>query len=629
MLGKYFFFTLWCLVILEVAANSLSCASPLQVFFDGVQKVQSSKKSEEEQYLADVLTPFSVKIVIKSEKSGAGLKIERLDNFHVLRRSDSKSTTSFNGVIEHSHTINLQLKPKKEGENWLGPFKWNDGNQFFSKPAIKFIVKETPPAQNGEKGKTCFATISLNAGSQIFVWQPVKLISKIFYMPEVIQEIATGELEIPDFDVVKIGNPELSKEVINSCNYGVQTTTYMVTPKKAGLHEIPPVEIKYLAKESKSSQENSQDPADLFFANFLSRINLIEGYVRSNRLNVSVVELPVTNLDITAIGSFSSLHACVDGGKKTCERNEPIILKLTLEGEGNFDAITHPVLNFPPYIKYYNSKSEFFPNHQAKGFSGKKVFEYILQIDHVGEVSISEQLFEFFCPEQAQVCGVKSLPLVISVIGIPGALQESSSLNQDQKIVSNAAASQNIGSGQLSVSVEDKLGLSHPLQGVSGKNSYTTSFFSPASQISWMLYFILLLLITAVFLVHNLKVYFWSRYKKRYALYECFHRLKKIQQHKNFDQLYDVILFYLAIKFGKDPRTLDLDEELFVLAHNLNIPESLLKELSDLLQQTQEISFGRKAYSLTDFSKIIGRIKNVLEELDQALKKKQFSCLGG
>lgn len=608
----YWFFSFY---ILGQAFGALLCLHPsldddndIEVVFEGVSLQPKKRPNDLDEYIADVLTPFNVKITLLSNSSSPDLKIDNLDNFHVVRRTDSRSVVSVNGDCKNTRTIGLQLRPKKEGVLPLGPFKFRDGTSSVVKPVVNFIVKEAPAVTNGVKGRSCMVALELQSGSKVFVWQPIKLVLKIFYMPDVIQEIGSVDLDVPDFEIKKVGSPALSKEDVEGVAYGVQTTNFLITPKKVGCHEIPPVEVKYLAREKiNSSSKALIDPTDAFLTGFFNRMNLVEGFVRSNRLNVEVIDLPAMDTEINAIGSFNSLTSSLEG-KTSCEKNEPIIFKLSLDGSGNFDAIAHPKLRLPPNVKSYPSKVDFVQRESKSEFLGKKTFEYILQIDHVGNVVIPEQSFEYFCPDTGVVQKVSSLAHNICVIGIPSSTQEQDVASASMVQCTHPSIDKNTSASNLD-----------PLPIMIKNTSKVTNLFLPSSKINWHIFYLLLTIIFIGLLISWLQNRFASYYKRRFILRECLARLKQILMQKNFEALYEVLLLYFSVKLSKSVNELDLDYELSLLSQRTNLSEDALVEILDLLHKSQEISFGKHKYTTLDLQMITNRIKLALESFDTIL----------
>lgn len=134
--------------------------------------------------------------------------------------------------------------------------------------------------------------------------------------------------------------------------------------------------------------------------------------VRSNSVQLTVKELPVSDLPTDGIGQFSTLTLSCD--KRTVELNEPFPVRLAVTGSGNFGAMPAPELRVPHNMNVFDATSSFTPQSSDQG-AGTKTFEYLLQIEESGSHHIPAQSFSYYNTATEQHETLRSQALIVEV----------------------------------------------------------------------------------------------------------------------------------------------------------------------------------------------------------------------
>ncbi len=127
-----------------------------------------------------------------------------------------------------------------------------------------------------------------------------------------------------------------------------------------------------------------------------------------------------------AVGSFR-MSATMD--KKTVKQNEPVTMKLVIEGEGNIETLKQPEVPEFEHLKVYeaDTSSQLFKTGTVIG--GRKTFEIVFIPTQSGSVAIPKLSFSFFDPRQAayQTLFTPAFPIQVEPSDQPFELPQSMS----------------------------------------------------------------------------------------------------------------------------------------------------------------------------------------------------------
>lgn len=155
---------------------------------------------------------------------------------------------------------------------------------------------------------------------------------------------------------------------------------------------------------------------DSFFsgAGFFSK--RVDRLLKPEPLEITVRPLPETGKPASftgAVGRFR-LDASVD--KKELKQNEPLTLKLVIEGEGNLETLPRPPVPELTGFKIYDGDSSTQLFKSGTTISGKKTFEVIFIPTEAGQLAVPPVEFSFFDPrsERYQTLRTPSFPLEVA-----------------------------------------------------------------------------------------------------------------------------------------------------------------------------------------------------------------------
>ena len=155
---------------------------------------------------------------------------------------------------------------------------------------------------------------------------------------------------------------------------------------------------------------------DSFFsgANFFARRS--ERLLKPNSLTITVRPFPETGKPAGFKGAVGQFRMTASVDKKELKQNEPVTLKVILEGEGNVETLPKPGVPELSGFKIYEGDSSTDLFKTGLQIGGRKSFEFIFIPTESGELSIPPLEFSFFDPrrETYQVLRTPEFPLQVT-----------------------------------------------------------------------------------------------------------------------------------------------------------------------------------------------------------------------
>jgi len=218
------------------------------------------------------------------------------------------------------------------------------------------------------------------------------------------------------FTAAPLTEPEQTEQFIDDIPYNIVTFRSAITPVKTGEIEIPAatMEGRMIAPGGMAGL----DPFfDQFFQNFpmpgFGRAENIQAATNTRRLEVQALPREGRPDDFSgAIGQFTLRSAATP---KKVEAGEPVTLTLTVEGRGNFDAMTAPVLTDTDGWRSYAPK-ESFKAADAIGYGGTKTFEVSLIAREDRQATPGAE-FSYFDPLKKKYFTLKAEPVAVAAAG--------------------------------------------------------------------------------------------------------------------------------------------------------------------------------------------------------------------
>jgi len=216
------------------------------------------------------------------------------------------------------------------------------------------------------------------------------------------------------FTVLRFSKPVERQQEIEGRMFNVVSFQTAITPAKSGVLEIPAATIETQIQMPSNPSRRSDD----FFGNLFGNM----GESRQITVSTKTAKLEVKPLPADgrpeefsgAIGQFSLQAAAAP---KKAAAGDPISLRVTVSGRGNFEGMSAPHLieadgwrTYPPSEKFEPSASD------PIGFSGEKKYDYmILAREDQSRTPVAE--FSFFDPSIEKYVTLKSNVVAVEAKG--------------------------------------------------------------------------------------------------------------------------------------------------------------------------------------------------------------------
>ena len=261
-----------------------------------------------------------------------------------------------------------------------------------------------------ESGDLAFAKIFLSKKA-LYVGEVVPMEVRLYLDATAHWELrAMPTLSGDGFTTRPFGKPAERGVQLNGKPYNLVTFSTLITPGKAGKIVIGPVPAPLVVSKPLRNQQRFD-----FLGRGLGPAQ--EMSVTAPMLEIEVKPLPVLGRPKDFSGAVGNFEFDATGTPDRVKVGEPVSMKLTIRGSGNFDRIGQPPLAEPEGWTAYSAKQDFQGSDSA-GTEGVKTFELPVT-PTVNKTTMPVFVFSFFDPEAAKYVTLMSAAAPLTVEGAP------------------------------------------------------------------------------------------------------------------------------------------------------------------------------------------------------------------
>jgi hypothetical protein len=212
--------------------------------------------------------------------------------------------------------------------------------------------------------------------------------------------------------------PAQTQEDIDGQPYDVVTWTTALSAVKAGDYSLGlemPV-ILTVRENASKPRDPSDDPFadDSFFNDFFGDSVQKQVTLTSGAQAERVSPLPPSNRPAGFSGAVGQFAVTAEASPDHVAAGDPITLRLTVTGRGNFDRVSSDLLNNSADWKSYKPVARFAPTDSV-GLQGAKTFEQAVVPLQAGHPNIPPLSFSYYDPESAKYVTRTTTPIAIEV----------------------------------------------------------------------------------------------------------------------------------------------------------------------------------------------------------------------
>lgn len=195
--------------------------------------------------------------------------------------------------------------------------------------------------------------------------------------------------------------PEIKRQVSEGRYYDVYIWKIGITPVKTGVQDLQFNAIHTL-RIPESDKRSRRDPFsvfrnDPFFDNMFGRYQDRQVQARSQPSKITVEAVPEEGRPDSFNGAIGNFEIAASTDSTDLAEGDPITLKITIRGEGNFSQMIPPEFPEDGSLKIYPPRvvEEQLDN---QGYSGSKKFEYVIIPTSADIRTVPSIAFSFFNP---------------------------------------------------------------------------------------------------------------------------------------------------------------------------------------------------------------------------------------
>ncbi|MCR4560287.1 MAG: BatD family protein [Bacteroidales bacterium] len=360
-------------------------------------------------------SPFRLEVSVNAQN--ADLPQPDLKNFQVLGRSTSSSMSFVNGDMSVKRSIIYTLIAEKTGTFTIPAVTVSYKGKNYNSNSLTINVSGSDVQQQGggqgsQQNAEADSPAPQNASGnlfvdincskkEVFVGEQVIISASVYsrYNISGVEDVKTPGFK--GFWVQDIFNPKnisFDRKYIGNKEY-----LYTLWQKKAlfaqktGTLEIEPYDITFIVSDGWGFSRTKMS-------------------AKSKTVKVNVKPLPAGKPDGFggAVGNFT---VSISSDKTELNLDEPMTVKVTVQGSGNFKLFETPKVDFPSAFEKFEPKSQENISANNNGISGTKTFSYMVIARQNGEFEIPGVNFSFFDPASKSYKTVSTKPLNIIVKG--------------------------------------------------------------------------------------------------------------------------------------------------------------------------------------------------------------------
>lgn len=308
----------------------------------------------------------------------------------------SKEFYSYNGREQEINklTYTYVLLPTKAGNYTIPPLTFNIDGKDVKSPSVSIKVLPKDKIDSSKEEVFVISSVSKNSvyEQQSFIYSCKIYVRQLngislrqqVKMPE-FKDLQKKEIELED-------DNQWTLENYRGQNYFTKIyKQYVMYPQRTGNIEIESILFPFRVKVI----DKSADPMEqLFYGG--SVMKDVDINARTNKLTISVKELPAKDKPLDFIGGVGEFSANTEISDTSIEENSSVTLTLTIKGKGNINLISNPKVKFPDSFDVYEPKVSTDSRVNGVEEEGVRKIEYLAIPRSYGKYEIEPIKFSYF-----------------------------------------------------------------------------------------------------------------------------------------------------------------------------------------------------------------------------------------
>jgi tetratricopeptide (TPR) repeat protein len=326
------------------------------------------------------------------------------DGLTVRYVGPSTQVSFVNGQITSTITHRYNVTPSREGTFTLGPVTVDYGGKQYRAAEMQVQAVTPSKAAQALPGRDQIRLDISAARKRVYVQEPVPVTITLFVGGVRVDDLQYPVLPAEGFTSERFAEPKQTREVVRGQATSVLRFNTTIVPLRPGTTNLGPAHI------SMSLVVPGRRSRDSFFDGFFGDFRKESIEVASDAFALEVLPLPDAGRPADfhgAIGRFT-----LDASAKPADLHvgDPVTVSVTVGGEGNFNAVTAPVLDAGADFKAYP------PQETTAAGAGQKTFEQVLIPLRPDVRAVPAVHFSFFNTESGRYETLSRGPFALTVL---------------------------------------------------------------------------------------------------------------------------------------------------------------------------------------------------------------------
>ncbi len=318
-----------------------------------------------------------------------------------------------------STTFVYQVVPSKPGNYVIPATDLKVGSQQLRTQPVAFTAEKNTGSVSEGETKIAFSEIDpfkreLYVGEivpvEINFYLDARIAAELEQMPDLVGEGFTKQ---------KMGEPRQQQALRDGRDWKIVTFRTLITPSKAGKITLGPADVPFVA-EVPRQRRRSNDPFESFFNDPFFERAFAERKrynARAPAVELNVKPLPVAGRPASFSGAIGQFKFTATGSPNHVKVGDPITMRMTVSGKGNFDRVQAPALVNPQGWHAYPASNNFEAAANSE-LEGTKTFEMPV-VPETTQREMPRFEFTYFDPDQGKYVALPSEPAPLTVDGAP------------------------------------------------------------------------------------------------------------------------------------------------------------------------------------------------------------------
>jgi hypothetical protein len=557
---------------------------------------------------------LQLSLTFNGSQNISALDLPDIEGFQSRYLGPSTRMSIINGQASSSITHVYTLLPTKLGIFKIGPFKFeHNGDNYISNVINVEVVKDASQTGNQSRqggqiepkdlNERIFLTLNAQKNSS-YLNEVIPLTAKLY-----INRLGVRDIQFPQFshDGLSVGGfeqPKQYREVLNGINYDViefDTTIFGLRP---GEFRLGPANLACnLIIKKQVKQKGDQHFNDFFNADALddlfSRYETYPLSLKSEDIPITVLPLPEEGKPEGFSGALGAFDLEASVTPLEVKVGDPVTLKITVSGQGNFSTVNLPKINFANYFKTYEP--------QIKQEKETKIFEQVLIPLNADIKEIPVINFNFFNAQTGRYETITKGPFPLKIVKLEK--------EEEPKVIENKQPA-------VKLLGEEKLGrdiiyLKDNPGGLIKKGEY---LYKNKTFLGLQIIPLLFYLLTAIVYAKNKRLKTDLKYarqlfaprKAKAGIRQARNYLDKGSAVEFYDSLFETLQGYLGDKFHLPSKSITvsiIDDHL----KDLSVSEEVLVKLRDIFRECDMVRYAASQLTKDSMQDSLRKLEEVID----------------